>query len=419
LKSDRTAVSPAVSTRFRAMQHRNFQLFIAGQLISLIGTWMQTTAQLWLVYKLTGSAALLGVFGFASQVPMLFLSSIGGYVGDRYDRQRSVIATQTCSMILAFLLAVLTLTHLIRDWEVIVIAFLVGVVNAFDVPIRQAFFVQMVGKEDLPNAIALNSSIFNGARVVGPAIAGFAIALVGEGWCFFLNGLSFVAVIVALLMMRVEHAKAKPSEDSPLKSFVQGFRFAMSDLPIRSALLLLSVLSLFGLQYSVFLPIYANDILKGGARTLGLLMSFAGVGAVLGALQFAARTHYRGLARWIAATSMTCSAGLIIFSQAKVFWLCTAVLFVVGFAATSQMAATNTLIQNRVPDELRSRVMAVYATMFMGVQPIGSLIAGGVAKRIGAPYTLTVFGSLVLLGSLVFILRVVMRLGQPQAAAEA
>jgi MFS family permease len=427
LKSDRTAVNPAestrlpaVSTRFRAMQHRNFQLFIAGQLISLVGTWMQTTAQLWLVYKLTGSAALLGVFGFASQVPMLFLSSIGGYVGDRYDRQRSVIATQTCSMILAFVLAGLTLTHLIREWELIVIAFLVGIVNAFDVPIRQAFFVQMVGKEDLPNAIALNSSIFNGARVVGPAIAGFAIALVGEGWCFFLNGLSFVAVIAALLMMRIERTKAKPSEDSPLQSLVQGFRFAMSDLPIRSALLLLSVLSLFGLQYSVFLPIYANDILKGGARTLGLLMSFAGVGAVIGALQFAARTHYRGLAKWIAATSMTCSVCLIIFSQARVFWLCTMVLFVVGFAATSQMAATNTLIQNRVPDELRSRVMAVYATMFMGVQPIGSLIAGGVAKRIGAPYTLTVFGSLVLVGSLIFLFRVVMKLKPtPEAPAPA
>src|SRR3989454_3647027 len=424
LKSDRTAVSPAVSPRFpapsrrfRAMQHRNFQLFIAGQLISLIGTWMQTTAQLWLVYKLTGSAALLGVFGFASQVPMLFLSSIGGYVGDRYDRQRSVIATQMASMILAFALAALTLTHLIRDWEVIVIAFLVGIVNAFDVPIRQAFFVQMVGKEDLPNAIALNSSIFNGARVAGPAIAGFAIAWVGEGWCFFLNGLSFVAVIVALLMMRIERREIKPSTDSPLRSFVQGFRFAMSDLPMRSALLLLSVLSLFGLEYSVFMPIYAQDILRGNARTLGLLMSSAGVGAVLGALHFAARTHYKGLARWIGATSTTCAVCLIIFSQAKVFWLCVVVLFVVGFAATSQMAATNTLIQNRVPDELRSRVMAVYATMFMGVQPIGALIAGGVAKRIGAPYTLTVSGSLVLLGSLVFLSRVVMRLGKLQTSA--
>jgi MFS family permease len=428
LKSDRTAVSPAVparfpaaSTRFRAMQHRNFQLFIAGQLISLIGTWMQTTAQLWLVYKLTGSAALLGVFGFASQVPMLFLSSLGGYVGDRYDRKRGVIATQTASMVLAFLLAGLTLTGAIRGtrgaWAMIVIAFLVGVVNAFDVPIRQAFLVQMVGKEDLPNAIALNSSIFNGARVVGPAIAGFAIALVGEGWCFFLNGLSFVAVIVALLMMRIERTEIKPSKDSPLRSFVQGFQFAMKDLPIRSSLLLLSVLSLFGLQYSVFMPIFAHDILNGGARMLGLLMSAAGVGAVLGALHFAARTHYTGLARWIAATSTTCAVGLLIFSQARIFWVCIAVLFAVGFSATSQMAATNTLIQNRVPDALRSRVMAVYATMFMGVQPIGALIAGGMAKHIGAQNTLTVFGSLVLIGSLIFIFRVVMKLGEPQTAA--
>jgi MFS family permease len=220
-------------------------------------------------------------------------------------------------------------------------------------------------------------------------------------------------------MMRIVRTKITPSQDSPFKNFIQGFRFAMSDLPIRSALLLLSVLSLFGLQYSVFLPIYAHDILHGGARMLGVLMSAAGVGAVLGALQFAARTHYHGLARWIAATAVTCSVCLIIFSQARITGLCIAVLFVVGFAATSQMAATNTLIQNRVPDELRSRVMAVYATMFMGVQPIGSLIAGGVAKRIGAPYTLTVFGTLMLLGSLFFFFRVVMKLKQPQSVAEA
>jgi len=412
LKSDRKAVSPAVSTRFRAMQHRNFQLFIAGQLISLIGTWMQNMAQLWLVYRLTHSAVLLGVFGFASQVPMLFLSSLGGYVGDRYERHRGVIATQTISMILAFVLAGLTLTHLINEWELIAIAFLVGIVNAFDVPIRQAFLVQMVGREDLPNAIALNSSMFNGARVVGPAIAAFTVAWVGEGWCFFLNGLSFVAVIVALLLMRIEPREIKPSTESPLKSFVQGFRFAMSDPPVRSTLLLLSVLSLFGLQYSVLMPIYALDILKGTVLTQGYLMSSAAVGALMGALHFAARKHYKGLARWVAATSTTCAVFLILFSKAKMFWPCMAMLFFVGFAATSQMAATNTLIQNRVPDELRSRVMAVYATMFMGMQPIGSLIAGGVAKRIGAPYTLTVFGSLVLLGSLVFLFRVVMRLQQ-------
>jgi hypothetical protein len=301
----------------------------------------------------------------------------------------------------------------------------------------------MVGQEDLPNAIALNSSIFNGARVVGPAIAGFTILLVGEGWCFFLNGLSFVAVIVALLMMRIQREEKPPSEESPVRSFAQGFRFAMNDLPIRSALLLLSVLSLFGLQYSVFLPIYAHDILHGGVETQGLLMTAAGLGALLGALQFAARTHYKGLARVIASTCTTCAIGLLFFSQAPLFgpwaerfshwiasvcsacsispakfaqaapfWMCAAVLFVVGFAATTQMAATNTTLQERVPDHMRSRIMAVYATMFMGVQPIGSLVAGGVAKQVGTPTTVLLFGLLVLTGSLVFITRVVMKLNK-------
>jgi MFS family permease len=380
---------------------------------------MQTTAQQWLVYKLTGSVALLGVFGFASQVPMLLLAWMGGYVGDRYNRHRGVIVTQSCSMVLAFVLAALTLTHAIREWHLILIAFLVGIVNAFDVPIRQAFFVHMVGKEDLPNAIALNSSIFNGARVVGPAIAGFAIVLVGEGWCFFLNGVSFIAVLVALLMMRIEPRRSRPKDQSPLRSFVQGFQFAMSDVPIRSALLMLSLLSLFGLQYAVFLPIYAHDILHGGAKALGLLMSAAGVGAVLGALQFAARTHYKGLAKWIATTCTTCAIGLIVMSHATSFWLCAAVLFVVGFAATSQMAATNTIIQERVPEELRSRLMAVYATMFMGVQPIGALLAGGIAKRIGTPDALLLLGSIVLAGCIAFIYFVVTKFTNSESATPA
>jgi MFS family permease len=325
-------------------------------------------------------------------------------------------------MMLAFVLAALTLTGVIHDargaWVVIFIAFLVGIVNAFDVPIRQAFLVQMVGQEHLPNAIALNSSIFNGARVVGPAVAGFAIAWIGEGWCFFLNGVSFLAVIIALLAMRLAPVERKPSAESPLRSLMQGFRFAMSDLPIRSALLLLSWLSLLGLQYSVFLPIFANDILHGGPRGLGLLMSSAGVGAVLGALHFAARTEFKGLAQWIAGTSAMCGIGLVLFSQSRVFWVSMAVLFVVGFSATVQMAATNTIIQSRVPDELRGRIMAVYATMFMGVQPIGSLLAGGVAKRIGAPYTLAILGLFVLAGSLMFLFRIVMRL-RPSAEAAA
>jgi MFS family permease len=400
-----------VSTRFRALKHRNFQLFVAGQLISMIGTWMQTTAQQWLVYKLTGSVALLGLFTFLNQIPMLLLAWVGGHVGDRYNRHRGVIVTQTCSMILAFVLAGLTLSGHIHVWHLIVIAFLVGIVNAFDVPIRQAFFVHMVGKEDLPNAIALNSSIFNGARVVGPAIAGFAILWIGEGWCFFLNGVSFIAVLIALLMMSVERTPIEHGGESALRSFLQGFRFAMSDLPIRSALLLLCVLSMFGLQYSVFLPIYAHDILHGGPKAFGLLMSAAGVGAVLGALQFAARTVYTGMAKWIAATCSVCAIGLMVMARATTFWLCALLLFAVGFAATSQMAATNTIIQRRSPDAMRSRLMAVYATMFMGVQPIGALIAGGVAKHIGTPDTLLLFGTLVLTACVIFIFQVVMKVG--------
>jgi MFS family permease len=408
-----------VSTRFRSLQHRNFQLFFAGQLVSLIGTWMQSTAQLWLVYRLTKSAALLGVFGFANQLPILLLAWLGGYVGDRYNRHRAVILTQAAAMILAFLLAALTLGGVIRVWEVIGIAFLVGVVNAFDVPIRQAFLVQMVGKEDLPNAIALNSSIFNGARVIGPAIAGFAIAWVGEGWCFFLNGVSFLAVIGALLAMRLARAAHPVQEGSALKKLADGFRFAMKDVPIRSVLLLLSVLSLLGLQYSVFLPIFANDILRGGARTMGFLMSSAGVGALIGALHFAARTSYKGLARWIAATSSVCSVGLILFSQSRIFWFSVVVLFFVGFSATVQMAATNTIVQRRVPDELRSRVMAVYATMFMGVQPIGALLAGLVAKHIGAPLTLGIFGMVLAVAAIIFFVRTVLPMEAQRAAAEA
>ena len=406
--------------RFRALQHRNFQLFIAGQLTSLIGTWMQTTAQLWLVYKLTDSAALLGVFGFANQVPILFLASLGGYIGDRYNRHHGVIWTQTVSMVLAFVLAALTFANIIQVWELIFIAFLSGVVNAFDVPIRQAFLVEMVSIEDLPNAIALNSSIFNGARVVGPAIAGFALAWKGPAWCFFFNGVSFLAVIAALLAMRLVKKVSKKEAGSPFQSLLQGFRFAMSDLPIRSTLLLLSMLSLLGLQYSVFLPIFASDILHRGAKGFGLLMSAAGVGAVLGALHFAARTSYKGLARWIGATSTVCAVGLVLFSQSRFFWLSMVMLLIVGFCATVQMAATNTTLQNRVPDQLRGRIMAVYATMFMGVQPIGSLIAGGIATRIGAPYTLAVFGTLCFLGSMIFIFRVVIPLQrQPEASAAA
>lgn len=381
---------------------------------------MEAAAQLWLVYKITKSAALLGVFGFANQIPILLLAFLGGYVGDRYNRHHGVIWTQTVSMVLAFTLAGLTFANIITVWELILVAFLAGIVNAFDVPIRQSFLVEMVSKEDLPNAIALNSSIFNGARVVGPAIAGFALAWKGAAWCFSLNGLSFLAVIGALLAMRLVKRTTTPEKGSPFQSLIQGFRYAMNDLPIRSSLLLLSMLSLLGLQYTVLLPIFASEILHRGAEGFGLLMSASGVGAVLGALHFAARTSYKGLARWIAATSTISAVGLVIFSQTKIFWVSMALLVVIGFTATVQMAATNTTLQNRVPDHLRGRMMAVYATMFLGIQPVGSLLAGGIAKKFGAPDTLAVFGMLCFVGSIFFIFLVAMRLkGQPEAPAAA
>lgn len=388
-------------------------------MVSLAGTWMESTALQWLVYRLTGSVAMLGLLGFANQVPLLLLAWMGGYMGDRYDRHRGVIVTQSCAMVIAFLLAGLTLTHTVREWHLIVLAFLAGVVNAFDVPIRQAFLVQMVGREDLPNAIALNSSIFNGARAVGPAIAGFAIVSIHEGGCFLVNGLSFVAVLVALLMMRIGGTAAPRQTEPPVRSFVNGFKFAMRDLPIRSALFMLCLLSFFGLQYAVFLPIYAHDVLHGGAKALGLLMSAAGVGAVLGALQFAARTRYTGLSQWIAATCTVSALGLILLSHATSFWACELLLFIIGFSATSQMAATNTIIQQRVPDELRSRLMAVYATMFMGVQPLGALAAGGLGHHLGTPNTVLLFGLAVLAGSAIFIWLVAARVGKTPVEAAA
>src|ERR1700720_151542 len=380
---------------------------------------MQSTGPLWLPYQQSNSAALLGVFGFANQIAILLLASVGGYVGDRYNRHLGVIWTQTASMILAFTLAALTFSHLLQVWHLILIAFLVGIVNAFDVPIRQAFLVQMTSKEDLPNAIALNSSMFNAARVVGPPIAGFVIAYIHEGSCFFLNGVSFVAVILALLAMRIPKFEVTPVLGSPVRNFLEGFRYAMSDIPTRSALLLLSVLSLFGLQYSVFLPVFARDVLHHGALGFSVLLSTAGVGAALGALHFAARTSFKGLAKWIATMLVICAVCLIVFSESRIFWLSAGVLFLVGFAATSLMAATNTTVQNRVPDHLRGIFMAVYAAVFMGGQPIGWLIAGGFAKHIGAPRTLTVFGVIVLMASLVFVFRVVMRLRPAEVVTQA
>ena len=376
----------------KALRHRNFQLFFSGQLISLVGTWMQSVAQSWLVYRLTGSGLLLGSVGFVSQIPVFLVAPLGGIAADRLNRQRIVIATQVASMLLAFVLAWLTLSGRVEVWHVFVLAALLGVVNAFDIPGRQSFLVDMVGKEDLMNAIALNSSMFNGARVIGPAVAGILVAKIGEGWCFFVNGVSYIAVIIGLLLMKVQCPRRAPQHSSPLDDMVEGFRFVIHTAPIRAVLLLLGLVSLTGMPYVVLMPIFADHILHGGARGLGILMGGTGVGALLGALTLAFRSGVKGLGRWI----MWCCAGfgasLVLFSLSRSFWLSVILLLPVGYFVMLQMACSNTLIQVMVPDALRGRVMAVYSMMFMGMAPIGALLGGALSDRLGAPLTVAMGG---------------------------
>jgi MFS family permease len=392
----------------RALRHRNFQLFFSGQLISLVGTWMQTVAQSWLVYRLTGSGLLLGSVGFASQIPVFLFAPLGGITADRYNRRHIVIATQVSALLLAFILAALTLSHAIdhRVWLIFVLAAGLGVVNAFDIPGRQSFLVDMVGKEDLMNAIALNSSMFNGARVIGPAVAGILVAKLGEGWCFFANGVSYIAVIIGLLLMNV-HAPARVSTlTSPLEHIIEGFQFVSRTAPIRTLLILLGLVSMTGMPYVVLMPIFADRILHHGGQEfasiigsrdlgavrLGILMGATGVGALLGALTLAVRTGIKGLGRWVTVCCAGFGVSLMLFAFSKSFWLSVVLLLPVGYFIMLQMASSNTLIQVMVPDALRGRAMAVYSMMFMGLAPIGALLGGALSDRLGAPLTVAIGG---------------------------
>src|SRR5881296_1264918 len=386
----------------RAFRHRNFRLFFGGQLTSLVGTWMQTVAQSWLVYRLTGSATLLGVVGFASQIPILVLAPIAGAVADTYPRRRSMLAIQTAAMLLAFPLAALTLLNRIQVWHILVLAVLLGFVNAFDIPVRQSFVAELVGREDLVNAIALNSSMMNGARIIGPAVAGIVVATIGEGWCFLLNGLSYLAVIIGLLFITAGNNPPQEEHTSHTEAILEGFRFVLHTRPVRTLLMLIGVISLMGMPYSVLMPIFADQILNGGAKGLGLLMGFSGIGALLGALTLAGRQGIRGLSTWVMLACMGFGTSLILFSASRVFWLSTVLLVPVGFCMMVQMAASNTLIQAMVPDQLRGRVMAVYSMMFMGMAPFGALFAGWMAERIGAPRTVAIGGVICIVAAAIF-----------------
>ncbi|MBI2677777.1 MAG: MFS transporter [Candidatus Koribacter versatilis] len=388
----------------RSLRHRNYRLFFTGQLISLIGTWMDTVAEAWLVYRLSHSPLLLGVAAFASQIPVFLLAPIGGLIADRYDRRKILIWTQALSMVQAMALAILTLTHVVTIWHVILLAAGLGIVNAIDMPTRQAFVVDMVSREDLMNAIALNSSMFNGARVIGPAVAGLVVAAIGEGWCFFANSVSYLAVIAGLWMMTTARSvnPSSPQVASVWSQIKEGFGFVMHEKPVRALLSLLAVVSLFGMSYSVLMPVFADQILHAGPRGLGLLMGSAGIGALCGAISLALKREVKGLGRWIMLGASGFGVALIVFGQSRMTWLSCLVLLGAGYAMMVQMSSSNTLIQSMVPNRLRGRVMALYTATFMGMAPVGALVSGTLAQHIGAPYTVAIGGGACIVAGALF-----------------
>jgi MFS family permease len=395
--------SRGLKRTFRALSHRNYRLFFGGQSISLIGTWMQQIALNWLVYRLTDSPLLLGVVAFAGRIPTFLLASFAGVWVDRWDRHRILVVTQTLSMIQALILAFLVLTGTVAVWQIICLSLLLGLINAFDVPARQAFVVDMIEKrEDLGNAIALNSSMVNGARLLGPSLAGVLIAAVGEGICFLLNGLSFLAVIASLLAMKMIPRKMEAQNPQFLRGWKEGFSYAFGFAPIRSLLLLLGLISFMGMPYMVLMPVFARDILHGGAHSFGFLMGATGVGALGGAIFLASRKSVLGLGRIIVISTSIFGTGLIGFSLSRLFFLSLFLMVLTGFGMMVQMASGNTVLQTIVDEDKRGRVMSFYTMAFMGMVPFGGLFAGSLASQIGAPVTVMMGGFVCLLGAILF-----------------
>jgi MFS family permease len=388
---------------FRTLASRNYRLFFTGQSISLVGTWMQRVAMSWLVYHLTSSEFLLGLVSFLGLIPVFVLAPFAGVLADRFHRLHLLIATQALAMLQALLLAALVMSGLIRIGHVMVLATFLGVINAFDTPIRQAFTTEMIEKkEDLGNAIALNSAMFNGARIVGPSLAGMLIAVFGEGFCFLLNGLSYLAVLAALLRMRIPAGKTVKKQKL-LKGLKEGFLYSFGFAPIKAVLLLMMAVSVFGMPYMVLMPVFARDILHGGSHTLGFLMGSAGGGALCGAVYLAQRKTIAGLERIIPLMTGLFSLGLIGFALSRHEWISLLLLFITGFGMMVQMASSNTILQTIADDDKRGRVMSFYVMCVMGTTPIGSLLSGAVAARIGTPETLLIGAVFCLAGALLFM----------------
>jgi MFS family permease len=389
-----------VSHAWRALRHRNFQLFFFGQSISVIGTWMTRLATTWLVYHLTHSALLLGIVSFSGQIVSFLLGPFAGVWVERLDRRKLLVWTQALAAVQSLALAWLTLAHVITLWEVIALTAMQGVINAFDMPARQSFLSMMVeDRNDLSNAIAINSSMANGARLVGPAIAGLVVAGFGEGGCFLVDGVSYLAVIASLLMMKIRTAEMRAGRKNMLEQMREGWEYVRDFRPIRTTLLLFAFISLMGYSWAVVLPIFAVQIFHGGAQTLGWLMAAAGVGAMVSAVSLALRRSVLGLTGMVRVASAILGAALILLGFSHVLWVSLVLMGFVGFGMLQAASASNTIIQSLVPEDKRARAMSYYTMAFFGAAPFGSLLAGAVADRIGAPLTVMFCGACCIAGA--------------------
>lgn len=395
------AEARGIQQAFRALRHRNFRLFATGQIVSLVGTWMQNVAQAWLVYRLTHSELLLGTAWFCTQIPVFAFGSLGGLVADRYSRHRLVVVTQILSMVQAAALAALTLSGRVQVWHILVLALMLGTINAFDMPGRQSLIIQMTSKEDLLNAISLNSAIFNGARVVGPALAGLLVAAFGEGPCFLLNAVSFLAVIGCLLAMRLPKF-VKRVHDSPWAHLVEGFKYVHRHRPVRLLLGMMAATTIAGMPAVVLMPFFADAIFHRGSQGMGVLMGAMGLGAVAGTLALAWKAQVAALPRVMFWSALLLGAGFCVFSLSNIFYCSLAVMPFIGFAVMRQMASANTLIQTLIPDEFRGRTMAFYTMTVVGLGPFGSLAAGAMARAYGARLTVLAGGLLAMAAAGVF-----------------
>ena len=388
---------------WRSLRHRNYRLYLTGQLVSVCGTWMQQVAQSWLVYRLTGSATLLGIVGFATQIPVFGLGPIAGVIIDRYSPHRVTVLTQSAALVQALLLSLLTLMGWVQPAHIILLGFVLGIVNAFDMPARQALVNQMVDAKDLSNAVALNSSMINAARIVGPGLAGIVVARVGEGACFTINAVSYLAVIMALLAMKLPKKSDESARQfSIAHSLVEGLRYTLATVPIRDVLLLLGLVGFMGMPYMTLMPVFAAEIHKSGADALGLMLGAVGFGALIGALFLAQRATVLGLGRIIVVATLGFGLGLIVFTVSRVFWLSLVILMGVGFGWMVLIAASNTALQTLADNEMRGRVMSLFSMMLVGMAPFGSLLAGWLADRIGAPLVVATGGAFCAVAGVIF-----------------